>query len=436
MKNSKDKIKGFIAGMLAMAVVMAVGTAIASTQRNISVIFRDIRIVVDGQEITLRDAHGNVVEPFIFEGSTFLPVRAVSEALGYAVSWDDETSTVFIGDIPRQPGDIRIALVAAFPQSILFDGSFNEAAHDGIQQFIAAHNVPSANFQFFIAVESNDDARLDQIETAIEVWGADIVILPNMFFVHSAYWAQQYWPDTKFIVLDVIPAYDGVQRTDSNTVAALYAEEQAGFLAGYAAVREGFRNLGFMGGVAASPIVRYGHGFVQGAEHAARSLGLAQGEVSVMFHYLGGFSPDPAHTALTLAWFDAGVEVIFAAASGAGWSVLAAAEQAGAYFIGVDVDQSNAAHAVITSAMKGIASSVNDLLEDFAADTFPGGSVVMFDAAANGVALPMQTSRFVNFTQAQYDAIFNQLAYGEITVSSSLDMEIALADVSLVRVLT
>ena len=310
MKNSRDKIKGFIAGVLVMAIVMATGTAIASTQRNISVIFRDIRIVVNGQQITPRDVDGNVVEPFIFEGSTFLPVRAVSDALGYAVSWDDATSTVYIGNIPAQQrpvqppvpptqaGGIRIAQVAHSPESILFDGSFNEAAHDGIQRFMSANGIPAANFQFFQALEATDNARIDQMEWAIEVFGADIVVLPGFHFMSSLYWAQQFWPDTKFILIDAVPSFDGNQRVDINTVAALYAEEQAGFLAGYAAVMEGFRDLGFIGGVAVPAVVRYGYGFVQGAEHAARSLGLARGEVSVRFHYLGGFAPHPDHTAL------------------------------------------------------------------------------------------------------------------------------------------
>ncbi|MCL2401966.1 MAG: copper amine oxidase N-terminal domain-containing protein [Oscillospiraceae bacterium] len=97
------KTKGFILGVVVTLVLTMAGTALASTVRNINVTYRDIRIVVDGQEITPRDAQGNVVEPFIFEGTTFLPVRAVAEALGQEVDWDGATNTVYIGGAPTQP---------------------------------------------------------------------------------------------------------------------------------------------------------------------------------------------------------------------------------------------------------------------------------------------------------------------------------------------
>ena len=100
MKTSRGNVKSFIAGALIMAIILSAGVAIAATERNISVIFRDIRLVVNGQQVTPRDAQGNIVEPFIWQGSTFLPVRAVGEALGMPVSWDGATSTVYVGATP------------------------------------------------------------------------------------------------------------------------------------------------------------------------------------------------------------------------------------------------------------------------------------------------------------------------------------------------
>jgi basic membrane protein A len=198
---------------------------------------------------------------------------------------------------------------------------------------------------------------------------------------------------------------------------------------------EGYRNLGFIGGAAVPAVQRFGHGFIQGAEHAVDYLGLNEGDVSIRFHYLGGFAPDPAHTAFAGGWFAAGVEVIFAAAGGAGASVIGAAEAAGTSIIGVDVDQSGASEVVITSAMKALAVSVYDLLTHYVAGTFPGGRVEMYDAAANGVALPMENSRFQEFTQAQYDAIFAQLASGAVAVNNTLDFDEIVAGVSLVTVI-
>jgi len=118
------QIKGFVAGMLAAVILLSSGTALANTiNRSIDVIFRDIRLVVDGQPFTPRDAQGRVVEPFIFEGTTFLPVRAVSDALGIPVGWDGITSTVYLGNVPG--GAPFFATVPEFEGSGLRTGTVN-----------------------------------------------------------------------------------------------------------------------------------------------------------------------------------------------------------------------------------------------------------------------------------------------------------------------
>ena len=329
---------------------------------------------------------------------------------------------------------VRIALVAHSPESILDDGSFNAGAHVGILQFMDAQGIPAENFQFFQPGEATDPARIDLIESAITGFGADILVLPGFHFISSLYEAQDLFPETKFVLLDASPAGPGGVRIANNLVAIHYAEEESGFLAGYAAVRDGFRNMGFTGGAAVPAVVRFGHGFLQGADFAAQQLGLAEGDVTVRFHYFGGFAPDPAHTAFAGAWFADGVEVIFAAAGGAGASVIAAADAANAAVIGVDVDQSGDGAVVITSAVKGLAASVYAMLTDFYNGTFRGGQELMFNAAVDGVGLPMATSRFNTFSQADYDVIFNQLATGAVSVSNSLDFDSVVAGLTLVTV--
>jgi len=74
--------------------------AATSGTRNIEITYRDIKISIDGTEITPTDADGNAVEPFIYDGTTYLPVRAVASALGVEVGWDGETSTVYLGEQP------------------------------------------------------------------------------------------------------------------------------------------------------------------------------------------------------------------------------------------------------------------------------------------------------------------------------------------------
>jgi basic membrane protein A len=93
---------------------------------------------------------------------------------------------------------------------------------------------------------------------------------------------------------------------------------------------------------------------------------------------------------------------------------MAAAEQAGRSVIGVDVDQSVESPTVITSAMKELKASVYAILTDFYSGRFPGGTTQVFGADNDGVGLPMETSKFVSFSVADYDAIYAELASGRI----------------------
>jgi basic membrane protein A len=325
--------------------------------------------------------------------------------------------------------ELNIHLIAHSFDSILDDGSFNQGAWQGIERWLAA-NPGSPAPQFALPHTSDDEARIAMFLDAYNA-GADVLVLPGFHFATSVYTAQAMLPNLQFVVLDTTPS-PGAPA--SNLVSILYAEHESGFLAGYAAVREGLRNLGFMGGAAVPAVVRFGHGFVQGAEHAAAEMGLSAGDVTVNFMYLGGFAPSPEHAATASSWFAGGTEVIFAAAGGAGASVMAGAEGAGGLVIGVDVDQSGDSETVLTSAVKGLASSVYQMLNDIAAGNFRGGNVLTFGAVNDGVGLPMETSRFTTFTQAQYDAIFAQLVSGAVSVSDSLELSDITSGLTLVTV--
>ena len=193
----------------------------------------------------------------------------------------------------------------------------------------------------------------------------------------------------------------------------LFREQESGFLAGYAAVMEGYRELGFMGGIAVPAVVRFGKGYVAGAYYAAKELGLTDFEFDMNYYeYLGGFAPDDSHKTKASVWFNAGVEVIHAAAGGAGNSVMAAAEEyEGAKVIGVDVDQASQSPSVITSAMKALGVVVKQALTEWKEGTFAGGSTVTLGAKQGAIGLPLGESfKFTTFTEEQYLAILGKLA--------------------------
>lgn len=197
-----------------------------------------------------------------------------------------------------------------------------------------------------------------------------------------------------------------------------YAEEQAGYLAGYAAVTEGYTQLGFMGGIAVPAVIRYGYGFIQGADAAAKEMGLEKDAVSVKYTYVGNFDASPENNAKAAAWYNEGTELIFACGGGVGNSVMKAAEAANKVVIGVDVDQSGESETVITSAMKNLGDSVYNAIASYYDGSFEGGQSVTLSAKDDGVELPMGTSKFKVFTQEMYDALYAKLKDGTVEVAN------------------
>ena len=292
------------------------------------------------------------------------------------------------------------------------DKSFNQGAWEGLVQYANEKNV---SHRYYQPTEQSDDAYLTAIDLAVR-GGAKVIVTPGFLFEVPIFIAQDRYPDVRFILVDGTP-HDATYsnfKTANNTVGILYAEDQAGFLAGYAAVKDGSRKLGFMGGMAVPAVVRFGYGFVQGVEYAAKELNLAPGSVTINYHYTGAFAASPEAQTMAASWYNQGVDVIFGCGGALGNSVMAAAEQTGKKVIGVDVDQSGESATVITSAMKGLQASVYDCITAFYSNKFPGGQNLVFEAANKGVGLPMNTSKFQNFRQADYDAIFSALASGRI----------------------
>ncbi|MDR2157122.1 MAG: BMP family ABC transporter substrate-binding protein, partial [Clostridiales Family XIII bacterium] len=268
--------------------------------------------------------------------------------------------------------------------------------------------------------EQSDDAYLTAIDLAVK-GGAKVIVFPGYLFEVPVYVAQDRYPDVKFILLDGEPHdADHTYRTNDNAVGILYREDEAGFLAGYAAVKDGNRRLGFLGGMAVPSVVRFGYGFVEGAEYAAQELGLDAGAVSVHYNYTGAFAATPEAQALAASWYNAGVEVIFACGGAVGNSVMAAAEQADKKVIGVDVDQSGESDTVITSAIKGIDASVYACIAQYYEGKFPGGRTLTLAADNDGVGLSMNASKFDAFIQADYDAIYAKLASKSISLAEEL----------------
>jgi len=292
------------------------------------------------------------------------------------------------------------------------DKSFNQGSWEGLAKYAREKNI---SHKYYQPTEQSDDAYLSAIALAVR-GGAKVIVTPGFLFEVPVFTAQDRYPDVKFILVDGAPhnpEYTAF-KTGDNTVGISYAEDQAGFLAGYAAVKDGYRRLGFVGGMAVPAVVRFGYGFIQGAEYAAQELGLASGAITVNYHYTGGFAATPEAKTLSASWYNNGVEVIFACGGAVGNSVMAAAEETGKAVIGVDVDQSGESYSVITSAMKELSLSVYTCIVDFYEGRFPGGQNIVLSASNEGVGLPMASSKWRTFNVSDYSAIYRKLVDGSI----------------------
>ena len=292
------------------------------------------------------------------------------------------------------------------------DKSFNQGTWEGVKKF--ADDNGKTN-KYYKPTEKTTDAYVAAIDLAIK-GGAKVVVTPGFLFEPAIYKAQDLYPDTKFILLDGNPndgdyskANGPTYKINKNVYSIFYAEQQSGFLAGYAAVKDGYTKLGFLGGMAVPAVIRYGYGFVWGCDVAAQELGLAAGSIEIKYAYTGNFDATPENQTKAASWYTSGTQVIFACGGKVGNSVMAAAEANKGKVIGVDVDQSAESATVITSAKKELAISVQQALKDYYAGSFKGGVSETLDITKNAVGLPIDTSKFTKFTKDDYKKIFDAL---------------------------
>lgn len=303
------------------------------------------------------------------------------------------------------------------------DQSFNQYTWQGVQDFCSANSL---NANYYRPTEDSDAARLEQMDNAVND-GAKAIVVAGYLFGSSIAEAQAKYPDIQFLALDVSTSDLGDKAPTANTALITYKEEQAGYLAGYAAVTDGYKELGFLGGMAVPAVIRYGYGFVQGADAAAKELGVT--DINIKYWYSGGFAATDEVKNKMDGWYSEGTEVVFACGGPVCQNCDAAAQANGGKMIGVDVDQSGQFDTVITSATKGLAESVNTALTDALnngwkfTDTYAGKQTVL-GAAENCVGLPMSTSKFTKFTQEQYDAMYAAIVDGSLVIDDSFDADV------------
>ena len=314
------------------------------------------------------------------------------------------------------------------------DQSFNQTTYEACKAYCEANGL---DFTYFKPGSDSDEDRISSIEDAIDE-GYNVIVMPGYAFAAAIAKTAPANPDVTFIALDV-SEYDltsaGLETLPANLYSAVYQEELCGYMAGVAAVKLGYKNLGFLGGMAVPAVIRYGYGFVQGADAAAAELGLT--DVTINYAYGNQFYGDADITAAMDTWYAGGTEIVFACGGGIFTSAAEAAAKVGGKVIGVDVDQAATidgaygAGMTVTSAMKGLAATVNTLLQAVVDGKFVGGKVenlglVSEIPAENYVQLAGSTQFGEGFTAEDYADLVAAMFKGEITVNN--DTSITAAD--------
>ena len=318
-------------------------------------------------------------------------------------------------EMTSEDGKYEIGFVTDVGQ--LKDKSFNQGTYDGVKLYAAANGLSYKYYQPANGDKATDDDRYDAMKAACDN-GAKAVVCAGFMQGPALKKVSAEYPDVSFIFIDG-------WSTGANVAGIAFAEEQSGYLAGYAVVKEGYEKLGFTGGGGGTnpPCVRFGYGFVQGANDAAKELGKTV-DINYTWQFGNTFSPSPELMAMVSGWYNAGTEIVFCCGGNMFQSVAQAAAENDGAVVGVDTDQSSESDTVVTSAMKGLSDATQWAVAKVYDGTFSeiGGQGTALGVAENSVGLPTATWSMQNFTVEEYEALFQKLLNGEVTIDNNSEM--------------
>ena len=340
------------------------------------------------------------------------PSQAPSEALPAPGSnpADDIPDTMTSADSKYQ-----VAFITDVGQ--LKDKSFNQGTFDGVKLYAAANGKSYKYYQPANGDAATDDDRYDAMKAAVE-GGAEVIVCAGFMQEAALKKAAAEFPDVPFIFIDGYPI--GLD----NVAGISFQEEQSGYLAGYAVVKEGFEKLGFTGGGGGTnpACCRFGYGFVQGANDAAKELGKTV-DINYSWQYGASFQASPELQTMMNGWYSNGTEIVFACGGSMFNSVAAAAAASDGLVVGVDVDQSAQSETVVTSAMKGLSSAVQWAVAKVYDGTFSdiGGTGTALGAKDDAVGLPTATWSMKPYKVEDYEKLLAGIKDGSVSVDADYE---------------
>lgn len=307
--------------------------------------------------------------------------------------------------------------------SEIYDDGFNQSIWEGVQDFARDYNVECTNY---VPQDMDEDTIKEIVSEAVSNQ-ADVIVMAGSDYGRHLGVLQKEFEDVTFIAMDV-PEENITSGLADNTYVCSIKDEQAGYLAGYASVAEGYTKLGFFGGKDITEINRFGYGYIQGADDAAIKCNT---DIEIMYAYAGDFFASADSDIRMMQWYDDGTQVVFACGGTIYTSVIKAALKSQGKMIGVDTDQHKVGepyeyNPVITSAVKDYKTRVYEVLKMYHDDQFDriGGSNQRLGLEdGDYVKLPQneESWQFEQFTRDEYNEIVDSIVEGRINVSDSVE---------------
>lgn len=340
------------------------------------------------------------------------------------------------GEAAADPDDISDTMEAdtyevAFVTDVgqLKDKSFNEGTWNGVKTYAYENGLSYKYYQPANGDEATDDDRYDAMAAAVN-GGAKVVVCAGYLQEAALRRAAIEFPDVHFVFIDGYSLTEDPDNAESavltNVAGINFSEEQCGYLAGYAVVKDGFTQLGFSGGGGGTnpACCRYGYGFLQGASAAAEEMGVDV-TVNYSWQYGNTFQASPELQSMIAGWYTNGTEIVFACGGSMFASITAAASANDGYVIGVDVDQSGESDTVVTSAMKGIDQAAILAIGHSYDGTWDeiGGKTTTLGAKDDAVGLPTDTWSLENYTVEEYNTLFESIKDGSLVIDPNYPVD-------------
>lgn len=307
--------------------------------------------------------------------------------------------------------DFKIAV--AYDLAGRGDGGFNDLAYNGAEQAAAELGIELT--EVTAKAEDTDQDRSDRLRLLADS-GHNPIIAVGFTYAGPVGEVAAEYPDVWFGIVD-----DATVEAP-NVAGLVFAEEEGSFLVGVvAALESDTGHVGFIGGVNVPLIVKFEAGYIAGAKAVNPDIEITSTYLSQPPDFSGFNDPAKGKEAAK-GMFDAGADIVYAAAGGSGGGLFEAATEGGYLAIGVDADQYHtAAPEVRDVIMTSMLKNVNVATHAFATQVVDGSvqaGVNLFDLEAGGVGYST-SGGLIDHIVGEVDVYAEQIISGEIVVPST-----------------